>query len=205
VREHVDGDAAPVGGAVVPRRPLRGLPVPLEHPVAELPAHGQDPAEEPAADQPVELADARQEELVLHHAVPDPGGVGQPGQPHRGLGAGGHGLLRVDVLAGLDGELHRLLPGGGDLRVEVDVHVRTGQGGGQIGGPVGQAVPARERAEPALVPADQYRLGPQHGAVPKWQATLLAQGQHGPHQVLAVAHPAGHSVQRDPHDGTGHG
>ena len=102
VREHVDDDAAAVGRPVVPRRPLRGLPVALEDPVAELAAHRQDPAEEAAVDQPLELAQAGQEELVLHDAVLDAGRVGQPGQLDRAGQRLGGRLLGVDVLAGLD-------------------------------------------------------------------------------------------------------
>ena len=56
---------------VVPRRPLRRLPVALEHPVAELAAHREDAAEEAGVDQHLELEQARQEQLVLHHAVLD--------------------------------------------------------------------------------------------------------------------------------------
>ena len=67
--QHVDDDAAAVLLAVVPRRALRRLPVALEHPVAELAAHRQDAPEEAAVDQRLELEQARQPELVLHHAV----------------------------------------------------------------------------------------------------------------------------------------
>src|SRR4029077_18049035 len=40
--QHVDDDAAVVLLAVVPRRPLRGLPVAFEDPVAEFAANGED-------------------------------------------------------------------------------------------------------------------------------------------------------------------
>jgi len=70
VAEHVDDDAAVVLLAVIPRRALRRLPpVALEDPVAELAAHREDPAEEAAIDEPLQLADPGQEQLVLHHAV----------------------------------------------------------------------------------------------------------------------------------------
>ena len=46
VAEHVEDDAAALLGAVVPRRPLGRLQVALEHPVAELAAHREQPAEE---------------------------------------------------------------------------------------------------------------------------------------------------------------
>ena len=63
----------PSSVAVVPRRPLRRLPVAFEHPVAELAAHGQDAAEEAAVDQPLQLEQAGQQQLVLHDAVLDAG------------------------------------------------------------------------------------------------------------------------------------
>ena len=53
--EHVDGDPAAVLGAIVPTRPLSGLPVALEHPVTELPAHRQDSPEESLVDQAAQL------------------------------------------------------------------------------------------------------------------------------------------------------
>ena len=86
VAEHVDDDAAVVLLAVVPRRPLRRLPVALEHPVAELAAHRQDAAEEARVDQHPELQQARQPELVLHDAVLDARGLGAPVEVER-LGA----------------------------------------------------------------------------------------------------------------------
>src|SRR5262249_42519145 len=68
VAEHVEDDAAAVGPAVVPARPLRRLPGPLEHEVAELAADGEDAAEKADIDQPVEFSEARQIELVLDDA-----------------------------------------------------------------------------------------------------------------------------------------
>ncbi|CAM5285557.1 hypothetical protein SALBM135S_03573 [Streptomyces alboniger] len=80
MREHVDDDAAAVLGAVVPGRALGGLPAALEAPVAELPAHRQDPAEETGVDEPLQLEQARQKELVLDDAVLDAGVPGEPGE-----------------------------------------------------------------------------------------------------------------------------
>src|SRR6185312_12731423 len=56
VAEHVENNAAVVLFAIVPRRPLRGLPVALEDPVTELSAHGKNFAEEAAVDQSLKLA-----------------------------------------------------------------------------------------------------------------------------------------------------
>ena len=66
---HVEDDAAAVFAPIVPRRPLNRLQVALEHPVAELDSHREDSAEEAGAAQHVELAQAGQEQLVLHRTV----------------------------------------------------------------------------------------------------------------------------------------
>ena len=55
---------------IVPARPLRRLaPVAFEHPVAELAAHREHAAEEAGVAQHPDLAQSRQEQLVLHDAV----------------------------------------------------------------------------------------------------------------------------------------
>ena len=87
VAHHVEDDAAALGLLVVPRRPLRRLPVALEHPVAELAAHREDAAEEAGVDQHLELEQAGQEQLVLHHAVLDAGFLGDAHQIERVLRA----------------------------------------------------------------------------------------------------------------------
>src|SRR5258708_16878649 len=48
--EHVDDDAAALLLAVVPGRPLRRLPIALEHPIAEVALDREDAAEEAAVD-----------------------------------------------------------------------------------------------------------------------------------------------------------
>src|SRR5215831_199555 len=73
VAEHVEDDAAALVLLVVPRGALRRLPVTLEHPIAELAAHGEEAPEEAGIDQRLELAQARQEQLVLYHAMPNTG------------------------------------------------------------------------------------------------------------------------------------
>jgi hypothetical protein len=56
VAEHVEGDATALFGTVVPAGSLRGLPVALEHPVAELTSNGKDASEEAAVDKAAQLS-----------------------------------------------------------------------------------------------------------------------------------------------------
>ena len=69
VAEHVEDDAPAVFLAIVPRRALGGNRIAFEDPVAELAAHGKNPAEEAAVDQQLQFQQSRQPELVLHDAV----------------------------------------------------------------------------------------------------------------------------------------
>ena len=115
---------AAVLGAVVPGGPLGGRLGALEDPVAELAADREDAAEEAAVHEPPQLAQAGEEELVLHDAVLDAGLARQPREPQRGVEVGRRRLLAVDVLAGGDRSLHalgRALGGGG-----VEVHLAVG-------------------------------------------------------------------------------
>ena len=165
VREHVDDDAAAVLGAVVPAGALGRLPVALEDPVAELAADGEDPAEEAAVDEALELQQARQEELVLDDAVRDAGRVGQPGQLQGAVEAGGGRLLRVDVLARGDRLLDRLLAGGGDLGVEVDVDGRVGEDRVDVRRDVASR-PCRSASVRRACSRRPTRIGSGHSTVP---------------------------------------
>ena len=69
MREHVQHHAAAVLGAVVPAGPLGGQQITLEDPVPELPAYRENAAEEAGVDQPLQLEQAGQIELVVDHAV----------------------------------------------------------------------------------------------------------------------------------------
>lgn len=199
VREHVDDDAAAVLGAVVPGGTLGGLPVALEDPVAELAPHGQDPPEEAAVDQALELQQPREEELVLHDPVLDALRVGEPGQFQGAVETGGGRLLGVDVLPRRDGLPDGLLAGGGDLRVEVEVDIRVGEDRVQVRRPVLQPVPLGERPQGVLAAADEDRLGPQRRTVAQIQTALVAQGEDRADEVLAVAHASRHAVHGDTH------
>src|SRR5690606_22497001 len=76
VAEHIENYAAAVGLAVVPRGALGGLPVALEHPIAEFAAHRENFAEEAGIAQHLEFQQPRQEELILHDAMLDARGLG---------------------------------------------------------------------------------------------------------------------------------
>ena len=148
VADHVEDDAAALGLLVVPRRPLRRLPVALEHPVAELAAHAEDAAEEAGVDQHLELEQARQEQLVLHHAVLDLGLLRHADQIERVLQRVRHRLLAIDVLAGLHRLLQQLgakLRGGG---VEEQRVLLVLQRLVEIGGPARDAVRLGELLPP---------------------------------------------------------
>jgi hypothetical protein len=197
VREHVQDHAAAVLGPVVPARALRGLPVALEYPVAEVDAYGQDAAEEARVDQALELAQPRQVELVRYHAMRDCLRVSAFRQRESvGEGLGGR-LLSVDVLAGGDRLGQCGDPGGGDLRVEVDLVGVVGEGGVQIGRVLRQAVLGAQRLQFGRAAPDQYRLGEQDLAARQGQPALFADGQDRADQVLAVAHATGHAVHDD--------
>ena len=79
-----------------------GLQVALEHPVAELDAHREHAAEEAGAAQHVELAQAGQEQLVLHRAVLQARALREPADLHRLVQVGRDRLLAIHVLAGAD-------------------------------------------------------------------------------------------------------
>src|SRR5690606_16092157 len=74
VREHVQDHSAAILLPVVPGGALRGNDVALEHPVAELTPHGEDLAEEATVAQGLELHQAGEPELVLHHPMLHTGG-----------------------------------------------------------------------------------------------------------------------------------
>ena len=130
----------PSSAAIVPRRPLRGLQVALEHPVAELAAYRQEAAEETGVDHQFQLTQAGQEQLVLHDAVLDAGGLGLAHRRHGFFQVRGDGFLAIDVLAGVDslGDKRRPHLGGGGI--EEDRVVLVVQRLVEICRPAGDAV-----------------------------------------------------------------
>src|SRR5262245_19804708 len=64
--EHIQNNAAVLGPAIVPARPLRRLaPVALEHSIAELAAYREHAAEKARLAEHSDLAQSGQEQLVL--------------------------------------------------------------------------------------------------------------------------------------------
>ena len=176
VAEHVGDDPAAVLRAVVPRRTLRGLPAPvaLEHPVAELTAHAEDAAEEAGVDEPLELADARQEQLVLHDAVLHARLVGEAREVER--------LLRADRRAASRSRRASRARSRGARwpREAASASRRSRSDRSRSRAPSrGRSRRARcrtvvgERAQLALVAPDEDRIGHEARAVGHRNATLL--------------------------------
>src|SRR5207302_9019647 len=99
-------DPAALFLAIIPRRSLRRLAITLEHPVAELAAHAHDAPQEAVIHQPLELADAGKEQLVLDDSVLHAAGARCLRELER-LGRGGRKrLLAVDALPRRDRAAH---------------------------------------------------------------------------------------------------
>ena len=121
VAHHVRDDAASVFRPVVPRGTLCLHPVPLEHPVPELAAHGEDPTEEARIAKSPELHHSGKPQLVLHHAVLDTGVHGHAPEIHGFFQRRRRRLLHVHVFPGCNRFAHRRRPSIGRLCVEIDV------------------------------------------------------------------------------------
>ncbi len=195
--EHVEDDAAALGFAVVPGRPLRGLPVALEHPVAEIALDREDAPEEARLDQRPELQEPGQPELVLDDAVPDPGGLGGAIEGERVREVLRDRLLAIDVLAGGDRALQQAGAQPGRGGIEEQLVVGVGKGGVEVQGPAGDAVRVGQRLELSRAAADQERLGQDARAVGELDPALGADRQDRADQVLVRAHAPGHAVHDD--------
>ncbi len=204
VAEHVEDDAAAVLAAVVPRRPLRRLPVALEHPVAELAPDRQHPPEEAAVAQHGELPQARQEQLVLHHAVLDPRVLRLARQGDGLLQAVGDRLLAVDVLAGVDRAAQQPAAHLRGAGIEEQRVVRVGQRRVEVVAPALDAVGAGHLLDLGGVAPDQDRVRHQPVTVPELDPALAADRRDRAHQVLVVAHAPGDPVHDETELAQGH-
>ena len=182
--DHVEDDAAAILHPIIPRRPLRLLPVALEHPVSELSAHGGDPPEESGIAQERQLLQSRQEQLVLHGAVLD--ALGGCELEHRDgfIEVGRDRFLAVDVLAGAD-RLHQqrgpCLRGRG---VKEDGVVLGTERLLQLRCPARYLVLFGQALDLLGVAADQYRVGHHAVAIGEQHAALIADRDDGADQML---------------------
>ena len=197
VREHVDDDAAAIFRAVIPAGTLGRLPIAFEDPVSEFAAHREDAPEEAGIDQPPQLLQPRQIELVVHDSCLDAGFRREAREIQRFVHRLRGGLLRVDRLTGRD-----RLAEGPDARlrheeVGVDLPPRVGERRVEVRRVVLDAVTGGEVGEFRRASADQDGLHGHLAAIGKNDAALVADGEDRPDEVLTVAHPARDTVHDD--------
>ena len=192
--QHVDDDAAVVLLAVVPRRPLRRLPVALEHPVAELAADRKDASEESGVDQHLQLEQSGKPQLVLHDAVLHTRGLGAPVEVERLRDRRRDRLLGVDVLACGDRLADQFRPEPGRRAVEVDRVVLVGERRVEIGGPPFDAVRLRERLDFGRVAADEDRIRHDPPTPSERDTAVVANRIDRANEMLIRAHAAGDAV-----------
>src|SRR2546430_478327 len=197
VGEHVDDDAAAVLRAVVPRRALRRRVLPLEHPVPELAAHAQDAAEEATVHQPLQLADAGEEELVLHYAVLHAALPGSTGEVERLGQRARQRLFAVHLLPARDRPPHVVCAEARHRRIAVVRIRRVREARIEIGRDARDTVRAGDVRELRLVPTHQDRVRDHPPAVGQRHPALLPDGEDGPNQVLIQAHASRHAAHDD--------
>ena len=151
----------------------------------------------PRVDQVLELQQARQPELVLHHAVLHPGRLGLAIQ-RQGIGQiRGGGLLRIDMLPGGDGAANALDPLLGQRGVEVDGIAAVGQRAIQIGRVVLDPVLLGQGAELVEIAAHQDRFRHDDLVRSQLYPALFPDRQDGANQVLVGPHASRNAVHDD--------
>ena len=146
----------------------------------------------------LELQQAGQEELVLHDAVLDAGGAGEPGELEPLLQRLGHRLLAVDVLAGGDRLADRVGPDLRELRVEVDVDLGVGERR-RRGRCSSARRPCAAASRASLRSSRPISTGSgQITSRPTSHAALRADREDRADQVLVHPHAPGHAVHGDP-------
>ena len=148
----------------------------------------------PEVAQHLHLEQARQEQLVLHHAVLDAARLGEAANLQRLLQIGGDRLLAVDVLAGRDRLLKDRRAHLRGRRVEQDLVGGIGDLRVEIGAPAQVAVRRGELRQLGAIAADQHRLQLHPRAVLQRHAAGRPDGSDGPDQVLVHAHASGDAV-----------
>ena len=134
-----------------------------------------------------------QPQLVLHRPMLHPGIARRAIEVERLGRRLGHGLLAIDMLAGVDRPSQQGRPKLRARRVEEDRR-RIGQRGVEVRGPSGDAMGFGKGPDLVGVTPDQDRLGHQPVAIGQFDAALLADRQDRPDQVLVHPHPAGHAM-----------
>ena len=191
---HVENDAAAVFGAIIPRRPLRFLPISFEDPIAELAAHREHAAEESGIAQEGEFLQARQEQLVLHHAVLEPLAVAEFHDRNRLFEVGCGRLFAIDVLAGVKRSGQQPRPRLRSGGIEEHRVFLVGQGCVEVGGPAFHSKSLGERFDLRRIAADQNRIGHHAIAIGQLHTALIADRNDRANQMLVEAHAAGDTV-----------
>src|SRR5579872_5408471 len=197
VADHVENDAPAVFRAVIPRWPLRFLPVALEHPVTELAAHRQHAAEESGLAQESELLQTRQEQLVLDHAVLEALAVAKLHDRNRFFEIGRGRLFAIDMLAGVERSRQQARAGLRGRGVKEHGVFLVGKRRIEIGGPALDAEALRQRLDLVRVAADQNRIRHHVIAVGEFHAALLPDRDDRTDQMLVETHAAGNTVHDD--------
>ncbi len=194
VAQHIEDDAAAVLLAIVPARALRLLPVALEHPIAELAAHREDLAEEAAIPEHLDFHQARQEQLVLHHAMLEARGTGRLGQIDGDLEIVGGRFFAIDMLAGGQGPLEQARAHQRCAGIEEDGVFGIGECRIEIRAPARNIVLLGQRFDLVAVAPDNDRIDDKPVAIFQHDAALVADRQDRAHQVLVVTHASGDAM-----------
>ncbi len=192
--DHVENDAAAVFAAIIPRRPLRLLPITFEHPVAEFAAHRQHAAEKAGVAQELELLQTRQEQLVLHGAVLDAFCGGKPEHRHRFIEVGRDRLFAIDVLAGIDRFRQQRGPRLRGRGIEEDRVIRLKQRLVEVGGPARHIELFCQPLELVGVATHQNRIRHHAVAIVELDTALFADRDDRADQMLVEPHAAGDAV-----------
>src|SRR6185295_4877307 len=187
--------------AVIPRRALRRRlgesRIPLEHPVAELPAHREDAPEKPRLAQFFQLEKPRQPQLVLHDTVLHARFLSGAVEVERGREGRRDRLFAVDVLARRDRLLDELRAQLRGSRVEEHRIVGIPERRGKIGRPALDGMLAGESLHLLAVTPDEYRVGHEPRPVRELDAPILPYFQYRADEVLVRAHPPGDTMHDD--------
>ena len=109
MRKHIEHESPSIALAIIPAGPIGRLLVSVEHPASAFQPYFQDAPEPPGVAQQTQLAEARQEHLVLHRAVLHTDALRRAGQVQRLLQRARDRLFTVDMFSGFDRPAHHLV------------------------------------------------------------------------------------------------